>query len=516
MVGRAQDARVVVHHGHRVAVGQKVAHDLHQAVDVQRGAGRWTARPARRARRWCGCARRGPAARAAARRWRASSPRGRARGTPAPGPRGGAPCAGTTRRCFAPSGASRGRARPGTASTQPVRPSSVFSVACGQVDARHLRLQCVGRQARAVAHGAGALLEEPRHARQALLVLHLRQRVLHGVDGVVVGEIKLGEGVGFLRLVQDVLLLGGAVEHDVALLGRELVERHVGAHAHLARNLLHEVPHERAPRCHRALVDGERLVGHKGAFVHGAHDAGAVAFRTGAVAVEGQRLGARAEELHAADGARDGALGSDVQRGRHAVAVGAHMAAHAREQESEAVQELGGGAERAAHSGHGGPLVQREGGGHVQHLVHVGAPCLREAAARVGGERLEVAPRALRVQHAEGERRLSRARHARDGHELVQRDVHVEVLQVVHARPAHLDAVRGGRGVRKELSGRVRGMLGRVVHSVFVCPPCSIGGVRVDAALFAGYLIMPSSAGTFPSSHMARWRPFASGSLRIC
>ena len=141
--------------------------------------------------------------------------------------------------------------------------------------------------------------------------------------------------------------------------------------------------------------------------------------------------------------------------------------------------------------------------------------CVRRRRA-VGGERLEVAPRALRVQHPERERRLSRARHARDAHELVQWDVHVEVLQVVHARPAHLDVVRGGRGVGKELRGRVRGMPGRVVHSVFVCPSCSIGGVRVDAALFAGYLIMPSSAGTFPSSHMARWRPFASGSLRIC
>ena len=160
-----------------------------------------------------------------------------------------------------------------------------------------------------------------------------------------------------------------------------------------------------------------------------------------------------------------GTLGGDVQRGRQRGGRCGHtMAADAREQKAQAVQELGGGAERAAHAGDGGPLVQREGGGHVQHLVHVGAPRLREAAARVGGERLEVAARALGVQHAEGERRLARPRHARDAHEAVQRDVDVEVLQVVHLRAAHLDAVGRGRDRRLGVS--------RGIHAAIValCP----------------------------------------------
>ena len=68
----------------------------------------------------------------------------------------------------------------------------------------------------------------------------------------------------------------------------------------------------------------------------------------------------------------------------------------------------------------------------------VARPGLRDAAARVGGKRLEVAPRALRVQHAQRQRAFARAGHAGDAHQLPQRDVDVHVLQIVHARPAHL------------------------------------------------------------------------------
>ena len=50
----------------------------------------------------------------------------------------------------------------------------------------------------------------------------------------------------------------------------------------------------------------------------------------------------------------------------------------------------------------------------VQHLVHGGAARLRQAAARVGGERFQVAPRPLGVQHAQGERRLARQMCIRD------------------------------------------------------------------------------------------------------
>ena len=54
----AQHGHVVIHHHHGVAVGQKVVHDARAAPRCSPGAARWRARPARRGRRWCGCARR--------------------------------------------------------------------------------------------------------------------------------------------------------------------------------------------------------------------------------------------------------------------------------------------------------------------------------------------------------------------------------------------------------------------------------------------------------------------------
>ena len=95
-------------------------------------------------------------------------------------------------------------------------------------------------------------------------------------------KVELREVVALLGPVQDVLLHRGAMEHDVALLGRELAERRVRAHAHGAADLLHKIPHERAPRQHRAVVDADGLVGHERRLVHRAHDARAAAGGAGA------------------------------------------------------------------------------------------------------------------------------------------------------------------------------------------------------------------------------------------
>ena len=104
-----------------------------------------------------------------------------------------------------------------------------------------------GAQSCAATVGAWSLLEKSSHALQTFLVLGFGERVLHRVYGVEVGEIEFGEIVAFLRLVKNMLFDGRPVEYDVTLFGRELAERHVGAHAHRAAHLLHKVPHERAP-----------------------------------------------------------------------------------------------------------------------------------------------------------------------------------------------------------------------------------------------------------------------------
>jgi hypothetical protein len=61
--------------------------------------------------------------------------------------------------------------------------------------------------------------------------------------------------------------------------------------------------------------------------------------------------------------------------------------------------------------------------------------------ARVGRQRLHVAPLPFRVQRVEGERTLARARQAGDHHQLVPRQVEIEVLEIVGARTAHANLI---------------------------------------------------------------------------
>ena len=79
----------------------------------------------------------------------------------------------------------------------------------------------------------------------------------------------------------------------------------------------------------------------------------------------------------------------------------------------------------------------------MEHVLDLRAGGLRHAAARVGGERLEVAARALCVDDAERERGLAAPRDARDADDPPEGDVDVEVPEVVLPRAAHLD--RDGR-----------------------------------------------------------------------
>lgn len=63
-------------------------------------------------------------------------------------------------------------------------------------------------------------------------------------------------------------------------------------------------------------------------------------------------------------------------------------------------------------------------------------------AARVGGERLDVAVGALGVEHPHGKGRLSGTRHFGDAHEPVEGDIHVDVLEVGDPCAANFDGSR--------------------------------------------------------------------------
>ena len=300
-------------------------------------------------------------------------------------------------------------------------------------------------------------------------------------------------------MVQDVFLHGRAVEDDVALLGRKLVERHVGAHAHGTCDLLHEVPHEAAPGLDGAFINGERFVGHQARKVYLAHDARATAGGARATGVEREVLGAGRVEVAAARGAGDGLARRHIERrGTAGPAVRTHVLGASREQEAQAVEQLGHGAEGRAHARHGRALVQRERCGHMQHLVDAGTARLREAAARIGGERLEVAPATFRIKHAKRQRALARTRHAGHAHKLAQRNVDVDVFEVVHPGPAHLDA-RGGFDVSRHSDRSILSQYSR--SSVAHCATSRNNNER--SLPFC--LRTPGTSGAIP-----RWRPYVS------
>jgi hypothetical protein len=127
----------------------------------------------------------------------------------------------------------------------------------------------------------------------------------------------------------------------------------------------------------------------------------------------------------------------EVQRD---VVDGAVRRAGAREQQPQVVVDLGDGADGGARVVAGGLLLDRDRGRQALDQVDVGLVHQLQELPRIGRQALDVAALALGIQGVEGERRLARARQAGDHHQLVARQVEVDVLEVVRARPAPLEA----------------------------------------------------------------------------
>ena len=117
--------------------------------------------------------------------------------------------------------------------------------------------------------------------------------------------------------------------------------------------------------------------------------------------------------------------------------VGAAVAGKPGEQEPQAVQQLRSRAEGAADTRHTGALVQRQGGGDIQRLLHTGLGGLGHAAAGIGGEGLQIPPGALGIQHPQSQGGLAGAGYARYAHDFPQGDVYINILQIVDLGPTN-------------------------------------------------------------------------------
>ena len=206
-----------------------------------------------------------------------------------------------------------------------------------QRDAAHPRLPRRCAQARAAAIRTGVLLQKLLHALHALFILDLGKGVLHGVDGAVIGKVQFSGLFAVLGPVEDVLFYRRAVIDDGFFFLREFAEGHVRAHAHRPADVGHQRPHQRVPRRHRALVDGQALVRHQRGAIHRAHDARAAAGAAGALAVEGQFLSGGRVEMRSALRADQFLPGGNRQRRLQVVPVGAAVAGQPRIQQPQAV-----------------------------------------------------------------------------------------------------------------------------------------------------------------------------------
>ncbi len=114
-------------------------------------------------------------------------------------------------------------------------------------------------------------------------------------------------------------------------------------------------------------------------------------------------------------------------------AVGAVGFADARVQQPQVVVHFRHGAHRRARIAAGRLLVDGDRGRQAFDKVHVGFVHLPEKLARVRGQRLHVAALAFGVNRIERQRRLARARQTGEHHQLVPRNLQIDVFQVVLA-----------------------------------------------------------------------------------
>ena len=130
-------------------------------------------------------------------------------------------------------------------------------------------------------------------------------------------------------------------------------------------------------------------------------------------------------------------------------AIPAVQGGRAREQQLQVIVELGHRADRGARGAHRVGLIDGDGRRNAVDAIHRRLVHAIQELARVGREGLDVATLALGVQRVEHQRGLARARDTRDHHQLVQRNVEREVLQVVLPRAVHTDA-----GMRRRTCAR--------------------------------------------------------------
>ena len=127
--------------------------------------------------------------------------------------------------------------------------------------------------------------------------------------------------------------------------------------------------------------------------------------------------------------------------GDFATALRAVGHADAGEEQAQVVVHFRDRADRGARIAARAFLVDGDGGREAVDVVHVRLLQHAEKLARVGREGLHVAALSFRKNGIEGQARLAGAGEAGDDHQLLARNVEVDIFQVVFARAANADVL---------------------------------------------------------------------------
>jgi hypothetical protein len=254
------------------------------------------------------------------------------------------------------------------------------------------------------------------------------------------GDLREGGaagGAGELLGEQDVVALeGGDLHQPVAQLGRQLdgvsqpladavlVHQAVDEHLDCVRRLGVQLGRRRQLR--QLAVDG-------GAHVAVLAQAGQLGLEVPLLVADDRRQHRKARPLgegqHLVHHLLDGVRGDGL-----AAAPALHVA-HPRPEQAHVIVDLRDGADAGARVARSGLLLDGDGGGQPVDGIDVGLAHLLEELAGVGGQGLDVTALPFGVDGVEGQRGLARPGHTGDDHQLVARDLHVDVLEVVSARP---------------------------------------------------------------------------------
>ena len=134
-----------------------------------------------------------------------------------------------------------------------------------------------------------------------------------------------------------------------------------------------------------------------------------------------------------------------LRRDRQPALVAVHLA-DARPQQAQVVVDLRDRSHGRARIARARLLLDRDRRRQPLDRVEVGLVHLIQKLARVGRQRFHITALALGVDRVERQRRFSGTRQARDHHQLVARQLDVDVLEVVLARALDDDLVHAVRG----------------------------------------------------------------------